>query len=80
MRLNPFALPTRAQALKAELAQAELSLLNAHTLAEQAQAQAEKAQSDLTFHEKRVARLRSMVDELQPEFGETLPGLLGASQ
>lgn len=74
MRLNPFALPTREQALKAELAQAELSLLNAHTLAEQAQSQAEKAQADLSFHEKRVARLRSMVDDLQPLFCDTITG------
>ena len=54
MNLNIFKLPTPAQAAAAELTQAELSLLNAHTTAEQAAAM-------LTFHQQRVARLRALV-------------------
>lgn len=55
-----FRLPTRQAAVRTELAQAELSLLNAHTLAEQAAAHVKKAEADLTFHKRRVQRLREM--------------------
>lgn len=51
-----FKLPTPAQAAAAELAQAELSLLHAHTAAEQAAAH-------LQFQQARVERLRALVGE-----------------
>jgi len=51
---NPFRLPSPAEAAADELAHAELSLLKAHTVAEQAAA-------DLSFHNMRVARLRALV-------------------
>lgn len=51
---NPFKLPTPEEAARKELAQAELSLLQAHTLAEHARA-------NLEFQHQRVARLRGQV-------------------
>jgi len=71
MNLNPFKLPTPAQAARAELAQAELSLLAAHTTAEHAAAL-------LNFQQQRVARLRALVaahDQAEPRTTISLPVL-----
>lgn len=54
MNLNPFKLPTLAERAKADLALAELELLQAHEKHEHAAAM-------LGFHSQRVARLRALV-------------------
>lgn len=52
---NIFKIPTALEAAKSELQSAELSLLSAHT-------QAEQAAANLEFQQRRVARLRALVN------------------
>lgn len=54
MKLNLFRLPTQHEKAQRDLAQAELQLLDAHTMAEHATAM-------LGYHAQRVARLRALV-------------------
>lgn len=71
MNLNPFKLPTPAQKAARDLAQAELQLLDAHTMAEHANAM-------LGYHAKRVARLRALVaahDKVEGESRVTVVNL-----
>lgn len=64
-KFNPFALPTAEEKVKADLAIAKLSLLDAHTNVELAKAQLAKNEADLNYQESRVERLKTMLQEAQ---------------